>query len=273
MEQQQNKATTRILKILAYCIECGSPFGVTELARDLGLSKNMIFRALGTLVDQGYIARDPKGRRYELNYRVLELKSKYFHEPDFCALARPYIERLHDLTGETIILSVPAQDSIIIIDGLEGNGNAIVGVRLGMIIPLHASSASRAILASKSDREIMEYVERNKPLQSFTDQTLTTLGALISEAEEIRARGYSIGRQDFHSQAFSVSFCIKDVTGIAHGAITIGGPITRVTSKQIETMMPQISVIISELQEFASLYPASSIPSSLAPTYGSHDHE
>jgi hypothetical protein len=34
-------------------------------------------------------------------HRILELQSPYLPEPDFRALALPYVRRIHDLTGES----------------------------------------------------------------------------------------------------------------------------------------------------------------------------
>ena len=48
-----NKATVRVLGVLSMFAADVESYGVTELASQLGMSKNMAFRALSTLVDQG----------------------------------------------------------------------------------------------------------------------------------------------------------------------------------------------------------------------------
>ena len=46
------------------------------------MTKNMVHRALATLVDQGFLVRDASGTRYELGFGV-PLQSPYFPAPDF----------------------------------------------------------------------------------------------------------------------------------------------------------------------------------------------
>ena len=54
-----NKATVRILRVLSAFSQPQQSFGVSELNRSLGLSKNLVFRALATLVAEGYVMRMP----------------------------------------------------------------------------------------------------------------------------------------------------------------------------------------------------------------------
>ena len=57
-ERELNKATVRVLQVLSSFASEASGFGVTELAVALGMTKNMTYRALTTLVEQGYLSYD-----------------------------------------------------------------------------------------------------------------------------------------------------------------------------------------------------------------------
>ena len=57
-------ARTPLLFLSAFVSDAAA-FGVTELSQQLGMTKNMVHRALTTLVDQGYLVRDAAGTRYE----------------------------------------------------------------------------------------------------------------------------------------------------------------------------------------------------------------
>ena len=101
---RSNKATVRVLQVLSQFIGRRTSWGVTELSQALGLSKNMVYRALSTLLEQGYVVRDATGARYELGFRVLELGAGDVEEPDVRALCGPAMRQLHQLTGESVFL-------------------------------------------------------------------------------------------------------------------------------------------------------------------------
>ena len=118
-DRELNKATVRVLQVLSSFATDADGFGVTELSQLLGMTKNMTYRALNTLVEQAYLMRDPNGSRYRLGYRILELQSPFSVEPDLRLLCAPYVRRLEELTGESISLCVRAIDYCVIIDGVE----------------------------------------------------------------------------------------------------------------------------------------------------------
>src|SRR4029077_17554686 len=91
-DREHNKATARILRVLSTYVSEADDFGVSELNQRLGMTKNMVHRALPTLAEQGYLLRNTAGR-YELGYRILELQNLAQAEPDFRSLAAPFMRQ------------------------------------------------------------------------------------------------------------------------------------------------------------------------------------
>ena len=69
----RNQATSRVLAVLTAFVGRNEARGVSEIARQLGMNKNMVHRALATLAAHGYIMRDGSGGRYQLGLRLLAL--------------------------------------------------------------------------------------------------------------------------------------------------------------------------------------------------------
>jgi DNA-binding IclR family transcriptional regulator len=249
-----NKATTRLLEVLSAFIVLREPATLTEITKRLGMTKNMVYRALSVLTAEGYLVRDDRRPRYSLGPRILELQNLKFAQLDFPAIARKHLHAIHALTGETVQLSVRSGDVQTLVDGIEGRGYGVLRRKLGRAIPLHASAASRAILATMEDTEIAAYVERNAPLERFTERTLVDLDALLKDAAEIRRRGYALGMGDYNQGTFSVSFAVVGADDQAHGAVTIGGPLYRFTAERAEALLPTITQAIEELRAVATLY-------------------
>lgn len=251
-----NIATVRVLRILnAFALD-KPDFGVTELSTHLGLTKNMVHRALVTLVNEGFLVRDESGSRYELGYGVLALQNPHFPVPDFRILARAAQDELHALTGATTQLSIRVGDHQVVIDGVEAFGPTVTRPKIGSFFPLHASAASRAILSALPDAEIDDYLRRNAPLKRYTPATLVMPDDICKEVAEIRARGYARSIGDYHRSGRGFSFPVLGLDGHVHGAITVGAPESLWTEEKAAEQLPVMLRIIEKLRRECALYDA-----------------
>lgn len=251
-----NIATVRVLNVLSAFALDKPDFGVTELSNHVGLTKNMVHRALVTLVNEGFVIRDPTSTRYELGYGVLALQNSSFPIPDFRTLARPVLEEIHELTGATTQLSIRVGDNQVVIDGVEAFGPRATRPKIGAFFPLHASAASRAILAAMPDAEIEDYIQRNAPLKRFTEVTLVTPDQIRAEVRKIRECGYAETIGDFQRSGHGYSFAVKGQDGHVHGAITVGAPEPQWTREDARKALPLMLAIINRLRKECSLYDA-----------------
>ncbi len=253
-----NKSSVLILKAL-YSFTSEQPsFGVSEFAAKLGISKNMAFRALGTLLDEGFVVRDATGKRYELGYRVLMFMHASSEETDIRALCVKYMRILQEISRESVVFSIPMGPNLVTIDGIEPKGTRFLRVNW-VPIPLHASPGSRAILSFLHDDEIEEYIRLSMPLKRFTPTTIIDPDKLRSEVRLVRRKGYAIGYEDRVVGSNFVSFPVLDESGRPHGAITIGGPKERFTKEKMFALIPQLADVMAELNREASLLDASPI--------------
>ncbi len=251
-----NKATHRVLTVLEAFVGQTCPLGASELSRRLGMSRNMVHRALVTLSEEGLLLKAGETGRYLLSYNLARLQNTAVAAPDYRTIARPFLEELRDLTGETVQLAVRSGDVQVILDGVEGGGAVALRVKLGRALPLHASVASRAILASMPDAEIEAYLSRNAPLRAFTEHTLTTEAALWREILAIRERGHSTSIGDFNPSTAALGFAVLDVFGDPHGAVIVGGPVERLSRDWQIRRLPEIRDIVERLRRVSAVYEA-----------------
>jgi DNA-binding IclR family transcriptional regulator len=251
-ERELNKATVRVLQVLSTFASDASGHGVTELAVMLGMTKNMTYRALTTLVEQGYLVRAKEGSRYQLGYRVLELQNPLVIDPDFRHLSAPYVHRLHELTGESIGLVVRAGDYCVLIDGIETRKHGVYRVRVGTLFNLWGPASGRVILANDDDAAIADLVAR----QGNGD------AGLMDEIGRIRAQGFARVARSTPPQMVSVAFPVFDIDGRLHGSISVGGPRERFEA-QLDRQMPELQEIAAELNRRSRLFPADDAGSEL----------
>lgn len=250
---QMNKATERVLRVLdAFADDPCARHGVTALSAQLGMTKNMVFRALATLAGEGFVVREAGGR-YALGFRVFELRNAAVAEPDLRAICAPYLKRMHDLTGETVTLSIPVGFSSVVIDGIEGRNPVITRVLHGRTIPLHAGPGSRAILAFLSDAEIDAFLAAHSPLARITPTTIVEPALLWREIRTVRRRGHSIGYGDHVVNSAAVAFPVLGADGRPLGAIAVGTPAPGPGWRRIKARIPALRAIMDELNDRVQL--------------------
>lgn len=253
--RELNKATTRVLRALTSFATDVDGYGVTELSQRLGMTKNMTYRALTTLVKQGYLIRGQDGARYHLGYRILELQSPHAIEPNFRTLCGPYLKRIHALTGESVSLAVRALDYCVLVDGIETRKPGVWRVRIGDVLPLFGPASGRVLLAFTDDAQVADYFNRHKPM--VHPRTGETFNAedLRREIGLIREQGYARVVRPAPSPMVSISFPVRDLDGALHGAISVGGPPER-SQTELDAHMDDLKAIVAELDGRARLFSA-----------------
>jgi DNA-binding IclR family transcriptional regulator len=147
------------------------------------------------------------------------------------AVINPVLKEIRDKTGETACFFKVEQTFRVCVAIAETRHALRRDMYVGHIIPLHAGSASRVLLAWNP--ELAEQV-LGGPLEHLTDYTVTNaedLRALITQA---RADGYAITAGEREDSASGLSAPVFDAAGDVLGALTISGPTIRMPQAQCE---------------------------------------
>lgn len=203
-------------------------FGVTELSRMTGQTKNQTFRLLQTLADDGVVVMDADTKRYSLGYRMLEWGVVAQKSSPLVIAVSPVMDRLASEIRETVVLTVLADDmSAICIDKRESSQMLQISAKVGRRVPLHAGAGSTCLLAYSTQEFINQFIARASPLPRFTTRTITDPDCLKAELALIRDRRYSVSDEDLDEGACSIAAPIHDHRGEVVAAVSIASPKTR----------------------------------------------
>ncbi|MFA9432019.1 IclR family transcriptional regulator [Egicoccus sp. AB-alg2] len=200
--------------------------GVTEISRELGLSKAVVHRVLTTLTAKGFVEVVEDSRRYRLGPAVLSLGVAYLDRIDVRALAAPALHRLSEATNETATLSLRYGWERMYVDQVTPDREVKMTVALGRPFPLHAGGSSKAFLAFLPEVEQEEYIAGRK-LSALTDRTIVDPDALRRELREVRARGYALSFGERQAGAGSIASPVIDHRGRPVAVISVCGPLER----------------------------------------------
>lgn len=201
-------------------------FGASELARQLGMTKNHVFRVLKTLESRGFVRRVDD--RYMVGVRAFEIGQLAIKRLDVARVARPVLNQLQQETGETVHLAVLDAISLeaVCIERVESQHPVRLSAEVGRRFPLHAGACPKVLLAFLPTEQQDAVLTRDLP--SYTQLTATEPAVLRRELADIQQKGYAIADEDLDLGAAAVAAPIRDWSSQVVGAISVAGPVVRV---------------------------------------------
>lgn len=137
------QTAARALQILRSFAD-GGPFkSLTEIVREQGLHKSIIFRLVTTLEQEGFLVRDPQSKQYRLGLTLLELGEAARNSLDIRREALGVMQDLVRQIGETVFLTVLHGDEAVCVDLVESPNEVKVTYRVGFRHPLHAGAPGK----------------------------------------------------------------------------------------------------------------------------------
>src|SRR6516225_155912 len=105
-ERGFSQSLERGLAILSAFTSTRPVLGVSDLAREVGLSRSSAHRYIATLAALGYLEQDRATRRYRLGPRVLDLGFSAINSMELRQHAPADLQALSDSTGHTVNMAV-----------------------------------------------------------------------------------------------------------------------------------------------------------------------
>ena len=164
---------------------------VGELAERSGLPKSQVSKLLATFRAHGMLIQDPHSRRYSVGLRAFALGSRFVNHHPLSREALPILRQLVEQTGHSGRLSIMDGDRVVYLLQSEGPLLIDTGWRVGMFLPLHATTAGKVALAFLEPARVNELLG-TAPLKQITPGTITDHAALRRQLTEIRRTGYGI---------------------------------------------------------------------------------
>jgi DNA-binding IclR family transcriptional regulator len=200
--------------------------GVSETAGLLGVGRSTAHRLLTTLRAHGFVVRD-SSRSYRVGPALRELGAAIADSGVVRARCRPYMEALCDELGETVnLVSLRGTDAIFV-DSVETRRPLRVGGREGVVLPAHAVSAGKALLALLP-LDILRELYADEALTPLTEHTLLTRTELEAQLEIVRARGYAVNIGESERGITAAACAIPGRPANERLAIAVSAPSSRV---------------------------------------------
>jgi len=228
-------AAIRLLKAFT---EDETEFGISGLAKRLGLAKSTIHRLATTLVADGLLEQDPQSGKYRLGIALFRLGALVRRRMDVSNEARPFLFDLRKKTNETVHLAILDGTEIMYVYYLESTQAIRMRSDLGGRKPAYCTAEGQAILAF-GPSDVVDRVTRGG-LRARTPQTITDAGRLAKALALVRQRGYAMDDEESEIGMRCIAAPIRNDGGEVVAAVGVAGPVSRLTKKTLASFAPHV---------------------------------
>lgn len=240
----QVRSLTRALSLLRY-LASSDGMSLTELSEAAGLPPSTTHRLLTTLESERFVRPDPQGGVWRVGVAAFYVGSAFARSRDKLSLARPYLRRLMEMSGETSNLFVESDGEAICVGQIESRHamRAITGI--GGRLMLHSSAVGKAMLAH------MEPTRRTRllshaSLARITSNSITERGRLEAALEDVRSLGFAVDNEEHALGLRCVAAAVFDEYGQAIAAISVSGPSARIPVDRMSTLGRMVAQAAAE---------------------------
>lgn len=232
MSRAQVKQAANVLELMEYFARRKRPATMAEISDDLGWPRSSTFNLVGTMAEKGWLYEPRLRDGYYPSPRWLKLARIVAEAEPLPEAVHAMVTRIADETGETTAVGTLAGTSAIFLDVVESRHAVRYFAEVGERVPVHASSAGRAILAQYSAEE-RQAIYRRIRFERFSGTTPMSIEHIEAELAAATKRGYHQSSSEY----------IADLAGVALSlplngrrlSIVVAGPTSRCLERRPKT--------------------------------------
>jgi IclR family transcriptional regulator, KDG regulon repressor len=232
------KSLEKALSVMDLLVSKNEEASVTEISKELEMSKGTVHRILSSLVLYKYARQEPNTRKYGLGIRFYLMQSPMDGYKALRAAMNPLMRELYPKCKETISAAFLVDGEIEYIERLESEMELRVAIRVGSRLPAHCTATGKVLLSALSDEDLAQLYNGRSRLKKCTDGSIISMRELKTALEAIRQQGFG---RDFEEALIGVN-CIAapiySLKGEMVAAISISGPRERLTPEKMDELLP-----------------------------------
>jgi DNA-binding IclR family transcriptional regulator len=184
---------------------------ISDLSRELDISKSTVHGIARALENAGAVVRDAKTKRYTLGMTLFDLARAGNSHVDLKDAARPIIEDLMNSTQQSVFLGIRSGDHVSIIDIVESTQDLKITAPVGTRLPLLAGAIGKAFLAAM-DESLADALIQTIGLREFTKKSIVDFSRYRKEVSEARSSGYGLDDEEYIPGVRAVAAVIPGAT-------------------------------------------------------------
>jgi IclR family transcriptional regulator, acetate operon repressor len=230
---QGTAAIDRGADLLVRVLESDEPVALTDLASAAGLPKSTTSRLVSALERRGLIEQDGERGRLRPGPAILRVAERSMLERNLVELARPSLDALSEVCGETINLAVPAHHGVEHVAQVDSRHFLGAGQWLGRSVG-YEHSANGKVFAAFGRAPA-------PPAPAAGSRSEET--AMTRELKAVVRNGFATSIDELEIGLSAMAAPVRGARGQVIAALSISGPTLRMTPARIAELQP---LLISE---------------------------
>ncbi|MFT4066313.1 IclR family transcriptional regulator [Paraburkholderia sp.] len=245
IEASPSAPIEKLFAVLTLLGNARRPMTLSELAATLGTAKTTLHRITTQLERLGYLQREP-GTRFLLVARpMVDLAVSIVSTATITGRRHAILRGFCEKVGESVTLGMRVGDEIAYLDDVTTEAGLMLKIRTGLRAPMHCTSIGKLFLAHMDEQEWQDYAMR--PLQRFTEKTLTDIADLRRQLDEIRRTDFALSDEEFVRGVIGAAVPVYDGSRRLLAGLSISAPAARMTSAQLRKLKPVFSDVAQEI--------------------------
>lgn len=242
-----SQAIDRAARILIRLVESDEVVTLSSLMEDTQLPKSTAARVLRALERNG-LAQRRRGGGFRPGPVLVEYARRDSSVGDLGALAWPFLERLGQITGETVNVAIPTPGGVARVAQVDSSHPLGAGNWVGSRIPIHASSMGKVFMAFGAAQPPFGRLAKLGP------NTITDLAGLLAELETVRRQGYATTWEELEEGLCSVGAPVHGSRGTVIAALSAGAPTVRTSPERLTELSVHVVREADALSDAIHLY-------------------
>ena len=230
-------------------------WGISEIAKAMGLPKGTTHNLVSTLTSAGFLQQDPETRRYSLGPKLFTLGSIMVGTLEINQKASAPAHRLAEQTGLICRVAIWDTDAALITLNVSRQDTEATAARIGPRVAAYCSALGRALLAHLDPPLLEAYLRELKPV-AYTPRTLVTKAKIKKEILETRARGYARNNQELAPARASLAVPLFQGGGALAASISLTGGESDLFGERQPPLVEALLKTAAEISRYMGFYPS-----------------
>ena len=243
-----NQSVGKAMQIIEVMAQSNIPMRLQDISKAVSMPASTALRMITALMEYRYIQQNPEDLKYSLTLKFAKLGAIVSSRLSLRDSAHPFLAELSIKCKEAVSVAIEDNMQVTYIDVIDGpDGLLKITQYIGKQSPIHCTGVGKCLMLNYSNEQIDKLIAE-KGLPGFTPNTITTRKDLAKELDIVRARGYAVDDQECELGVRCVAAGIRDYTGKVVAAVSVSGPINRMTIEYLEAIN---GVVVRTAQEIS----------------------
>jgi len=242
-----SSSAEKALNILLAFTPYNNEMGTTELSKKLAIHKSTVSRLIKQLVAADFLQQNPFTRKYMLGKSALKIGNATTRSLDsrLLTVAQPYLNRLSQLTGESVALEMLSGTNIVLALHVEGPSHIRFNFQQGEQVPINVAAGAKVILAHSEPRLLERCLQQG--FSRFNENTIVLKKEYRKLLKEIRKTAIAYDKGERYKDTHAMATLVHSPDGGPKAAVVIAGPAFRLTNEFLESAIIPLKKTAEEI--------------------------